>query len=140
MRNQFLSRCLFAVVLAIPCPVYASLPVPYAIVGCIDGSKFVTEGLAGPDLTSHAIKALKGKTVRLEGLLSPGDAFRAKALFVVLDTCRADLHRRYFLCAPCRTVEGHPPSTMLPHQGGTEVSLSPAAIKEFDNYPRSLRR
>jgi hypothetical protein len=82
---------------------------------------------------------MEGKTVRVEGRLSPGDRFRATAVFVVDASCREELHRRYFLCDPCRTLPGGP-HRMLPRQPGVEVKLPAEAIREFDDLVRRLRR
>jgi hypothetical protein len=117
----------------------ASLPVPYAVVGCISNGVFQSRGLAGGRLVHPAIKAIEGKTVRVEGFLSPGDRFQATAVFVIDESCREDLHKRYFLCEPCRTLPGRP-HKMLPKQPGIEVKLPSEAIREFDNLVRKLRR
>lgn len=120
---------------------HASLPVPYAIVGCITNGSFQSEGASGKSFVSTELKALEGKTARLEGLLSPGDHFVASALYIVHEQCRADLHRRYFLCNPCQTILNAPPSQMLPRdERSPKLELSPAALKEFDGYPHSMRR
>jgi hypothetical protein len=145
MHRQNLSRWLLVAVAAAiaghPGTTQASLPVPYAIVGCIEGGSFRSQGFAGRSLVSAELKALEGKTIRIEGLLSPGDAFVASALYIVHEQCRAYLHRRYFLCSPCQTIMGAPPSKMLPRDDdSTKIEMSPAAIKEFDNYARVMRR
>jgi len=125
----------------LPYPAQASLPVPYAIVGCISVGRFHSGGMVGPNLVSPEIRALEGRTIRIEGLLSPGDMFRSNAVFIVDDACRKDLHKRYFLCDPCQTLPGvGSPSRMLPSQGGTRVPLPAAAIKELNDYPRVMRR
>ena len=116
-------------------PVQASLPVPYAIVGCVAKGVFRSQGFADRNLSHPASKAIEGKTVRVEGRLSPGDRFRATAVYIVDARCRPELHKRYFLCQPCRTLPGMP-ETMAPRQPGTEVRLPPAAIDEFDNLSR----
>lgn len=117
-----------------PLPAEASLPVPYAIVGCIKEGKFQSEGKrVGSTLISPATRALAGKTVRVEGFLSPGDRFQATAVFIVDQRCRKDLQRSYFLCHPCATRLHSPPSKMISRrEHGTEVRLAQEAIKEFD--------
>lgn len=139
-----LARRLFvaaAAVTSLPHLAQASLPVPYAIVGCISEGRFQSQGLMGRALASSVLRALEGKTIRIEGLLYPGDMFRGSAIFIVDNECRNNLHKRYFLCDPCQTLPGvGPPSRMLPRQGGTIVSLPPAAMKELDDYPRLMRR
>lgn len=120
-------------------PALASLPVPYAIVGCISNGMFQSEkpanggfGWTSRSLIHPAIKAIEGQTIRVEGHLSPGDRFFATAVFVVDKTCRKELHRSYFLCEPCRTQLGKP-QKMLPKQPGIAVKLPPEALREFDN-------
>jgi hypothetical protein len=117
----------------------ASLPVPYAVVGCISNGVFKSKGLTGERLADPAIKAIEGRTIRVEGHLSPGGRFRAAAVFVVDERCREDLYDRYFLCKPCRTRPGMP-HKMLPEQPGTEVKLPPKVLKEFDNLSRWMHR
>jgi len=99
----------FATTLAVaglPTVAQASLPVPYAVVGCVVHGVFQSRGFADHKLVHPAIMAIEGKTIRVEGLLSPGDRFRATAIFVIDERCREDLHKRYFLCNPCRTLPG----------------------------------
>lgn len=138
-----LERChVLAIVLAVaglPTAAHASLPVPYAVVGCIANGAFTTSGLTGDGFVDPAIRALEGKTVRVEGYLSPGDRFQATAVFVVDQHCREDLFRRDFLCDPCATLPGRP-HKMLPPQPGKKARLSPEAIREFDNLGRRMRR
>jgi hypothetical protein len=117
----------------------ASLPVPYAVVGCISKGAFTSSGFTGEGLVDPALTALEGRTVRVEGSLAPGDRFQAKAVFVVDQQCRRDLFKRYFLCAPCATLPGMP-DKMLPPQPGRKVNLPPAAVREFDNLGRWMRQ
>lgn len=137
-----ISWLIVAVAIAgLPRPTQASLPVPYAIVGCVHEGKFHSQGSAGPNLANPGIRALEGKTIRIQGWLSPGDRFGAQALYIVHEQCREDLHRSYFLCNPCQTLPDGPPSRMLPNEeSGTKVPLPPAAIRELDDYPRLMRR
>jgi hypothetical protein len=122
-------------------PARASLPVPFVFVGCITGGKFTKEGRTGPNLVSPELLRLEGKTVRIEGWLSPGDFFKAQAVFVVDEQCRADLHKHYFLCDPCQTTFDAPSSVSAPKQeDGTVVTLPPEAIREFDNYNARMTR
>lgn len=111
----------------------ASLPVPYAMVGCVSNGSFVVSGETRAELP--AIAAIEGKTIRVEGYLSPGDRFSATAVFVVDEVCREELSARYFLCDPCRTLPGMP-QTMIPPQPGTRVTLPPEVIRRFDSPPR----
>jgi hypothetical protein len=89
---------------ASPHPARADFPVGYAMVGCIKDGKFRLQGASGPAMDDPAVKALEGKTVRVEGYLSPGDRFHANAVLVVDDQCRDDLHKSYLLCDPCQTL------------------------------------
>jgi hypothetical protein len=124
-----------------PDPAQASFPVPFAMVGCVTGGKFAHQNLTGADLSQPELLKLEGKTVRIEGWLSPGDEFVAQAVFVVDERCRTELHKRYFLCDPCATIPGHPPSTMVPKQeGGTDVALPKAAIDELRNINKRMNR
>jgi hypothetical protein len=129
-----------AVVAALPHAALASLPVGYAIVGCVKGDKFYSGGSVSPSLAGSPIKALDGKTVRIEGYLSPGDRFQAGALFIVDEECREELHKRYFLCDPCQTLPDAPPSRMVPRkEKGVPAQAPPEAIKQFDDLPRTMR-
>lgn len=108
-------RHFWTAVLAIagfPTTAQASLPVPYAVVGCILNGTFKSNGLTSNSLVDPAIKALEGKTIRVEGYLSPGDRFSAASVFIVDERCREDFFKRYFLCAPCRTRPG---TQLSPH-------------------------
>jgi len=128
------------VVAALPHIARGSLPVEYALVGCLTGDQFSMNGAASPSLVGSPIETLDGKTIRVEGYLSPGDYFRAVALFVVADEFREDLHKRYFLCDPCQTVLDSPPSRAVPRrEPGVPVQLPPEVIKQFDNLPRLMR-
>jgi hypothetical protein len=123
---------LIAVVVGFPAIAQASLPVPYAIVGCVQEGHFASAGAQRGEVGPR-LKWLDGKTIRVEGQLSPGDRFRATAIFVVDTRCRADLHRSYLLCNPCRTLPNMgAPSKILPPQGGTKVPASPADLRGFD--------
>jgi hypothetical protein len=132
---------LFAAALAaLPHPALASMPVEYAMVGCIKDGKFQLRSASGPRMDDPAIAALEGKTVRVEGLLSPGDGFHANAILVVDDACREDLHKTYFLCDPCQTLPNMPPSRPAPRKEDAKpVDLTPAAIALFNQLPRALR-
>ncbi|NJL07642.1 MAG: hypothetical protein HC900_04785 [Methylacidiphilales bacterium] len=112
----------------------ASLPVPYALVGCVSHGSFRAPGLNADGVVLPPIKAIEGKTIRVEGRLSPGNRFSATAVFVVDDLCREDLGKRYLLCDPCRTLPGMP-QKMLPRQPGKKVNLPPDVLRQFD-YPR----
>jgi hypothetical protein len=136
MLFQSLRRFLLlaAALAALPASAQASLPVPYAIVGCITQGRFHSNGLIGPELVSAELKALEGKTIRIEGLLWPGAACGARALFLVDQQCQAKLHRSYALCSPCRTMRDDPPAVMLPRaQDDMPIMLPGAAIKELSN-------
>jgi hypothetical protein len=117
----------------------ASLPVPYAVVGCILNGTFRSSGLTSSSLADPAIKALEGKTIRVEGYLSPGDRFSATGIFVVNERCREELFKRYFLCDPCQTLPGMAHKE-APKQPGRKINLSPEAVREFDNFSRWRQR
>ncbi len=114
----------------------ASLPVPFAVVGCIKDGRFQSRELVTPVLANPAFRTLEGKTVRVEGDLSPGDRFLAKALFLVDETCQASLHNRYMLCDPCRTLPNMPHKSRPPRETGRPINLPPAAIQELHNFGR----
>lgn len=117
-----------------------SLAVKYALVGCIKESKFYMSGAATPELVGSEIKSLEGKTIRVEGFLFPGDRFSAVSIFIVDDQCRNDLHKKYFLCHPCRTLPSGPPSKPAPRrEQGSVFHASPEVIKQFDNLPHLLK-
>lgn len=118
--------------------VQASLPVPYAVVGCVMKGQFYSRNMRSARLIHPSTKAIEGKTVRIEGRLSPGNRFRATAVFIVADTCREELHTAYFRCNPCRTLP-RMPQKMLPRRPGEWVNLPAEAIREFDNIFRRRR-
>jgi hypothetical protein len=121
-------------------PAGADFPVGYAMVGCVKDGSFRLQGASGPAMDDPAIRALEGKTVRVEGYLTRGDHFHANAVLVVDDQCRDDLHKTYLLCDPCQTLPGMPPSRPSPRRGNaTPVQLPPAALKQFDDLPLALR-
>lgn len=129
-----------AALVAVPHPARADLPVAYAMVGCIKDGKFQLRGTTGPPMDDPAVVALEGKTVRVEGYLSPGDRFHANAVLIVDAQCRADLHKTYFLCDPCQTLPGMPASQPAPRREDAKpVELLPAALRQFDELPRALR-
>src|SRR5919202_7134142 len=103
-------------VAALPHLARGTLPVKSAMVGCINGDQFSRNGAASPRLVGSPVTALEGQTIRVEGYLSLGDYFRAVAVFVVADECRADLHQAYVLCDPCQTVPVSPPSRVVPRR------------------------
>ena len=139
-NNRIGLLVMVAVVAALPHTARGSLPVEFAMVGCIKGDKFYISGAVSPSLVGSPIKTLDGKTIRIEGYLSPGDSFRADALFIVDEGCREDLHKRYFLCDPCRTVLGGPPSRVVPRrEKGVAVQVPREVIKQFDDLPRLMR-
>ena len=118
----------------------ASLPVPYAIVGCVIDAKFNSAGAAGPRLADPLIDTIEGKTIRVEGLLWPGDMFRANAIFIVDNRCLENLHKSYFLCNPCQTQPGGPESKSVSKQeSATQLRTTPEALKQFDDWPRAKR-
>ena len=114
----------------------ASLPVPYAIVGCIKGGSLWSEGeRVGAPLVSRATRSLEGKTIRVEGYLAPSDRFHADAVFLIHDKCRKDLQKSYNLCDPCRTVPDHTRSKAAPRrERGKRIHLPAEAMKDF-NWP-----
>jgi hypothetical protein len=130
-----------AVVAALPHTARGSLAVQYAMVGCIKGNKFHMSGGVTPSLVGAPIKTLDGKTIRIEGYLSPGDSFQADALFIIDEVCREDLHQKYFLCDPCRTLPHDPPSRAVPRrEKGVAVQVPREVIKQFDNLLYQLMR
>ena len=113
---------------------HASLPVPFAMVGCIQDGRFVTEsGLRTARLKSAALTALEGRTIRIEGLLGPSN-FRASEVFEVAATCKEALYASYFLCDPCQTILSHPPSRMIPpREPGRRLDMPQPALDELDD-------
>src|SRR5262245_52091030 len=86
-----------AVIASRPDPAEASLPIPFAFVGCVTNGRFEVGAQLTPMLVHPALLALEGKTIRVEGSLSLLD-FYADAVFVVDEQCRETLHRSYPLC------------------------------------------
>lgn len=117
----------------------ASLPVPFAQIGCVVDGAFRTNDPGRAVLSHPALRALEGKTVRVEGTLSPGDRFHATGVFVVAPTCREELLGKQFLCSPCRTLPGKE-ERPFPRQPGEEVKVPAEALHELDDLGRRLRR
>ena len=115
-NNRIGLLVMVGIVAALPHIARGSFPVEYAMVGCIKGDKFYINGTVSPSLVGSPIKTLDGKTIRIEGFLSPGDSFKAYALFIVDDVCREVLHKTYFLCDPCQTLPDAPPSRAVPRR------------------------
>ena len=140
-RRRFILPVLALALTALAPAAHASLPVAWAIVGCIKEGKFWFRGAAGPAMSDPALNQLEGRTVRVEGYLSPGDLFSANAVFVVDDQCRDDMHKTYFLCDPCQTLPNQPPSKPAPRQeSGRPIELPSTAIRLFNLLPRALER
>lgn len=118
---------------------WASLPVPFARIGCVADGAFRTNEPGRAALSHPALRALEGKTVRIEGTLSPGDRFHATGVFVVAPTCREELLGKQFLCSPCRTLPGKE-ERPFPRQPGEEVKVPADALRELDDLGRRLRR
>jgi hypothetical protein len=110
----------------------ASMPVPYAKVGCIKDGRFQGERGVGPVLVDPAFKMLENKTIRVEGYLYPGDAFSARKVFVINNGCRQADYKSFFLCNPCQTTLDGPASKMLPNGSGREINVPEQALKELD--------
>lgn len=128
-----------AATLAAPTTALASLPVPLGYTGCVVGDEFRIDDRSRAALTHPALRVLAGRTVRIEGMLSPGDRFQATGVFVVDEACRAELAGHRFLCSPCATLPGRP-QEMLPPQPGRRIDLPDAALRELDDLSRRLRR
>lgn len=115
---------------ALPCA--ASFPVPYAMVGCMEGNKFVTQSeLRSRPFKSTWFTSLEGKTIRIEGLLYPVD-FEAMAIHLVADTCKKELLTGYFLCDPCQTNLSQSPSKPAPaRERGVRLQVASEALEEL---------
>jgi hypothetical protein len=84
----------------------ASLPIPFAYTVCIAGGKLVSGGQSFAPREWNAdvpLAALEGKTVRIEGALSPV-GFYASKVEVIADSCRPELQKSEALCNPCMTT------------------------------------
>lgn len=125
--------------IVLPTAAHASLPVPFAYTGCVADGAFTIDDRGRAALTHPALRALAGNTVRIEGMLSPGDRFHTSGVFVVDEVCRNELHGHRFLCAPCATLPGQP-EELLPPQPGVRIDLPEPALRELDDLSRRLRR
>lgn len=114
-RRVFRQSCLGAVTAAalwLPASgVAASLPIPYVYVACIAGGGILSGGqtvtLTGWRAETP-LATLEGKTVRIEGMLSP-TGFLAEKAEIVADGCRPELQKAEALCNPCLTAPPQPP-------------------------------
>lgn len=115
-------------------PSVASMPVPFAMVGCIKESRFLTEAnLRSPRFDAPALRALEAKTIRIEGLLYP-HGFQAVAVYLIADSCKPSLFASYFLCDPCQTQFSHPPSKLVPpREAGIKLDMPDDSLKELEN-------
>lgn len=113
-------------------PAWADLPVPYAMVGCIENGRFSTSSKPASEPLQHpALKALHGKTIRIEGHLGPLH-YKPTAVFIVSSKCQKKLLGSYFMCSPCQTMVNQPPSKLIaPHPTGTPIDVPAAAIDEL---------
>jgi hypothetical protein len=79
---------------------YASLPVRFEVVGCVQAGEFISEGHKYPiqsESEKAALKAHEGKTVEISGFLNPGDRLSVGKLVVVASNCKLEAHRSKFL-------------------------------------------
>ena len=78
---------------------YASLPVRFEVVGCVQAGDLISKGHKYPILASDkaALTAHEGKTVQITGFLNPGDRLSVDKLVVVAAECQLEAHRDKFL-------------------------------------------
>ena len=83
---------------------WSSAPVRYVATGCVTKGVFTSgpytyrvQSKSGAEWRDASLASHEGKTVRLDGWLSPGDRLSMLSLTVVDDRCRPELHRRDFI-------------------------------------------
>ncbi|MEZ5844260.1 MAG: hypothetical protein R3D27_11095 [Hyphomicrobiaceae bacterium] len=97
-----------AVLVMASVPAAASMPVPVTAIGCYSGNMLESgkSRLRLVDRNQRPMPAgtLAGKTVSVEGMLTPDGRLTVVELTVVDDRCRRKLHSFEFLCSPCSTT------------------------------------
>lgn len=80
-----------------------SLPASFTVTGCVKDGTF-TSGRFSYQVRSYvngqwqpaALGRYEGKTVRIDGMLAPGDRLGASTFVIVDEKCRLDLHGSKF--------------------------------------------
>jgi hypothetical protein len=89
-----------------------SIPVSYTVIGCLKDGKFwsqqysyqVETYIDGKQQTL-SLDAYEGKTIRIDGALSPGDCLGANTITIIDHKCRPDLHASKFKDPPQNTFD-----------------------------------
>jgi hypothetical protein len=85
---------------------YASLPVPFEVVGCVKDGDFSSKGHIFPirkESGDADLTAYEGKTIEITGFLNPGDRLSIGKVRIVAADCQQELQRSKLLCDPCIT-------------------------------------
>jgi hypothetical protein len=76
-----------------------SAPVSFTVVGCVQGGKFWSrqytyqvESCVDGKWQAASLDAYEGKTIQIDGALSPGDRLSAGTFTIISDKCRPRLH------------------------------------------------
>jgi hypothetical protein len=80
-----------------------SAPVSYTVVGCVKDGKFWSqqytyevESYIDGKWQPASLGAYEGKTIQIDGALSPGDRLCAGTFTIISDKCRPRLHTSKF--------------------------------------------
>jgi hypothetical protein len=85
-------------------PEKMSLPVAFTVIGCVKGGKFKS-GLYSFEVELYnngkwqaaSLDPYEGKTIQIDGMLSPGDHLNASKFTIIDERCRLDLHSSKFI-------------------------------------------
>jgi hypothetical protein len=87
-----------------------SIPVQYIVVGCVKNGIFTSrqysfqvESYIDGKFQAVMLDAYEGKTIQIDGFLSPGDRLTPYKITVINDKCRPDLHTSKFVDLPQNT-------------------------------------
>ena len=103
MDTKFTLLAMLCATLVMPTTVWASLPVSFTVTGCVRDGVFVSEKYTfkygsqvdGAGWRSKSLSAYEGKTIRIDGMLMPGDYLNG-SITLVDEACRPELHDSKF--------------------------------------------
>jgi hypothetical protein len=103
MQTKFTLSTMLCAMLLVPGVARASLPVSFTVIGCVRAGVFVSEkytfnfgsDVEGAGWRPKSLLAYEGKTIRIDGMLSPGDHLNG-SITLVDETCHRELHNSKF--------------------------------------------
>jgi len=80
-----------------------SLPVSFTVIGCVMNGQFTSESFSFSVVSyvngvwqAASLGPYEGKTIRIDGMLSPGDRLSSSTFVIIDEKCRPDLHSSKF--------------------------------------------